>query len=229
MRMSVAIPTYEYKGKGVDLLKHQFGIFKRQQFKDFQVVISDHSIDDDIKNFCEKNEFGLNIKYIRNEKLRGNFSANTNHAIENCDGEIIKVLYQDDFLFNHESLKKISDFFADDINWLLSSCIHCAENMSLYGPLTPRYHDEIYLGNNTIGCPSVLAVKNRDDLPKFDERLLWLMDVDYYKALFDKFGNPRILGDVNVCVRVWDSQLTKEIDGSIKNEECFLMEEKYKK
>ena len=59
--------------------------------KDVQIVVSDHSINDDIQDYCNLNEHNLNIKYIRNENDRGDPASNTNNAIDNSDGEIIKI------------------------------------------------------------------------------------------------------------------------------------------
>ena len=46
MRMSIAIPTYEVKGRGVEFLNDLFRTIEIQTFKDFEVVVSDHSKDD---------------------------------------------------------------------------------------------------------------------------------------------------------------------------------------
>ena len=51
---SIAIPTYEMKGKGVEYLEHSFQILNNQTFKDFEIIISDHSKSDDIKLLCDK-------------------------------------------------------------------------------------------------------------------------------------------------------------------------------
>jgi glycosyltransferase involved in cell wall biosynthesis len=228
MRISVVIPTYEFNGHGISLLDKQFDIFKSQTFKDFQVVISDHSKNNDIEEYCSVNKFNLDIKYIRNDKDRGNFTANTNCGIKNSDGEIIKILYQDDFLYDAESLRRTSDVFGENINWAVSPCVHTSDGRTFSPVFTPRYNDKIHEGINTISCPSVLSIRNLEGIPLFDERLLWLMDVDYYKALFDKFGLPAIMKDVTVCVRQWENQLSKIISDDVKNHEHYLVLEKYK-
>ena len=42
--ISIAIPTYEMHGHGVEYLRHQFNIFSKQTFQDFEVVISDQKM-----------------------------------------------------------------------------------------------------------------------------------------------------------------------------------------
>ena len=51
---SIAIPAYGYDGKGVEFLDYNFEKLSNQIFKDFEVVVSDHSIDDTIKTICNK-------------------------------------------------------------------------------------------------------------------------------------------------------------------------------
>ena len=48
--ITVCIPTYEYKGRGVEFLAELFDSLERQTFTDFDIVISDHSKDDTIKS-----------------------------------------------------------------------------------------------------------------------------------------------------------------------------------
>jgi len=50
-RITVAIPTHEMEG-GPDFLEHSFGILKEQTFKDFDVVVSDNSENDEIELVC---------------------------------------------------------------------------------------------------------------------------------------------------------------------------------
>jgi GT2 family glycosyltransferase len=81
MKMSIAIPCYEMNGRGVEMLSHSLSVLKQQTFTDFEVVVSDHSVDNDIYNICQNQKL-LNIKYIRNEQKRGSSSANINNAIK---------------------------------------------------------------------------------------------------------------------------------------------------
>ena len=63
---SICIPTYEMKGLGASYLKSTFEILAIQSFKDFEVVISDHSIEDKIKDVCVEFEKSFVIHYIKN-------------------------------------------------------------------------------------------------------------------------------------------------------------------
>ena len=71
MKVSIACPTFEYYGRGVEVLDDMFRTIANQTLKDLEVVVSDHSKIDVIKNFCEENVYNLDIKYFRNENGRG--------------------------------------------------------------------------------------------------------------------------------------------------------------
>lgn len=96
--LSVCIPTYEMKNLGVNFLEHSFKILEKQTFKDFDIIISDHSVNSEIKKLCDKYKTNLDIKYFKNTYYRGNLSKNINNAIKNTKNKLIKVLFQDDFL-----------------------------------------------------------------------------------------------------------------------------------
>ena len=97
--ISIAIPTYEMNGRGPGFIEQSLNYISRQTYTDLEVVISDHSLNDEIKNICE-NFKSLDINYIKNETDRGSSSANLNNAIRNTKYDIIKFLMQDEFLYD---------------------------------------------------------------------------------------------------------------------------------
>jgi len=207
--VSICIPTYEMKGLGAQFLKHSFDILIRQTFKDFDIVISDHSKNDDIKNLCTEYAEKLDIHYFKNTEHIGSSSANINNAIKKATGTLIKILFQDDFLFDENSLQHTVDHFdLEKDHWLVSGCEHSNNGVNFLRPFYPKYNHKIHLGKNTISSPSVLTIKN-DSLLLFDEHLLWLMDCDYYRRLYDAFGAPKILHEITVVNRIGTHQVTK--------------------
>lgn len=228
--ISICIPTYEMKGQGHVFLKQSFDILTTQTFKDFDVVISDHSKTDVIKNLCEEYKDLLNIHYFRNAENIGNSSTNINNAIKNAKGKLIKILFQDDFLYNANSLEMIvNNFDQKRDNWLITACEHSEDGITFYRPFYPKYNNAIYLGNNTISSPSVLTIINENPL-LFDENLIWLMDCDYYKRCYDKYGKPKILNIINVVNRIGNYQVSNTIaDKNLKDNEYNYILKKYNK
>ena len=111
---SIAIPTYGYNGKGAEFLKFSLDILKKQTFKDFEIIISDHSIDNTISEILPKYSNNLNITYIKNDVGRGVISPNINNAMKECNGKYIKILFQDDFLYDYNSLQIQHDFIINN-------------------------------------------------------------------------------------------------------------------
>jgi hypothetical protein len=225
--ISVCIPTYEMNGKGAEYLEYSFNILYQQTFKNFNIIISDHSKTNLIKDLCNKWETVLNIYYIKNEYKRGNSSANVNNAIKNAKGDIIKILFQDDFLYNETSLEnQIKNFESQNKYWLATAC--CDYNgEELYNINYPYYHDEIQYGRNTISSPSAIMFRN-ENIIEFDENLIWLMDVDYYKRLYDKFGLPSICNEIAVVNRVHKDQVSHTLaTNEIQQQEFNYIKEKY--
>lgn len=207
-KVSVAIPAYEYYGRGVEFLDDMFRTISQQTLKEVQVVVSDHSKTDEIQEYCDFNEYGLNIKYIRNEEFRGSPAHNTNCAIDNCDGEIVKIFQQDDFFYDTEALEKMYDAFQQfDQKWLVCGAIHTRDDgNTFFNPMFPRWSDYMILekGNNYIGGLSVTAFRNKDVNIRLDSNTIMLLDVDFYYNLMVNYGHPVYYNDLLICNRVRD-------------------------
>lgn len=222
MKISICIPTYEMSGQGPRLLERNLNTVKNQTFTDFEVIISDNSNNDEIKKVCEKEDYrNLNIVYKKNP-IKG-MAQNTNEAIKNASGEIIKILYMDDYLSHKNSIKNIVENFKG--YWLVTGCNH--DNGSiLYNEHKPKYNKKIFLGKNTIGAPSVLSFKNQNII-FFDEKMTWLLDCDYYKRLYDLYGEPTILNDINITIGTSDHQVTNILPTKRKIIELFYVCKKH--
>lgn len=211
-------------GKGKEVLKRSLDMLKTQTFRDFEVVVSDNSKDDEIKNLCANPEYAsLSINYFKSSKI--GMAQNTNSAIQNAKGEIIKILYMDDYLANENSLKQIVENFSG--YWMVTGCEH-DDGQHRHKPHYPKYNNKIYRGKNTIGSPSVLSIKNKNVM-LFDENMTWLLDCDYYKRMYDKYGEPNILNEINVVIGTSKQQITNILSNWTKKKERYYMAKKYKK
>ena len=227
--VSICIPTYGMKGRGVEYLNHSMQKIARQAFKDFNVIISDHSEDSAIEDYCKSWSGKLDIRYVRNEADRGNSSANINNCFKHANGQIIKVLFQDDFFVDDSSLGTQVFHFANNTNhWMATACCHSKDGINLHSAFYPMYHDRIQYGQNTISSPSVLMFKNKDVI-EFDRNLIWLMDVDYYKRLYDAFGLPSICNYITVVNRQHDNQISNTLaTDELRKKELEYVIQKYK-
>ena len=225
--ISIAIPTYEMNGSGKFFIEKSLNFISNQTYREFEVVISDHSYGDDIKKICD-NFTDLNINFIKNESDRGSSSSNLNNAIKNCRGEIIKFLMQDEFIFYENSLLDIKNAFDnEEVNWLVTGCVYGSDVNNILGSMSPYYSNDIVANvNNTIGSPSVLSIRNKD-VELFNPDLIWVMDCEYYKRLFDKWGEPSIINDPKVFITQHKDQVTNLISREIKIKEQSYLKNKY--
>lgn len=221
-KLSISIPTWESNGKGVEFLDDLFRTIEIQHFKDFEVVISDHSKNDDLIYKIQEYSSKFEIKYFRNENNRGNSPANLNNAIDNCSGEIIKIMFQDDFFYDDEALEKIYYALSDsDRMWLLNGANHTKDHgNTFFWNLYPEFNDNLLRGTNTISSPSVVAFKKEVDL-RFDESLVYFMDLDYYYGMREEYGEPLYYKDILVSNRIHENS----ISSSIKNKEEMMSKE----
>lgn len=232
MKISIAIPTWECYGRGAEYLNDLLRTIQIQSHKDFEVCISDHSIDDEVLKEVKQFEEKFEIVYTKNENDRGNGPANTNKAIEMCSGDIIKVMFQDDFFYDTESLEKIhSEFEKNDDMWLVNGCNHTNDDgYNFYWEMYPSWNNNFLEGVNTISSPSVLSFRKEVD-NRFDETLVSFMDCEFYYGMNEKYGQPIFLNDVLISNRVGDYQISSNIKNKaeLQSRESEYCKKKYSK
>lgn len=223
--VSVCLPVYDMHGVGHVFLKHNLEILEQQTFKDFEVVISDYSKDEKIQQLCSQYAGNIRINYFRNTDPTGGMSANTNNAIIHSSGKLLKILFQDDFLYTANALAEtVRHFDLTKDRWLVTGCLHTTDGEKFVRPFFPTFNHEILLGNNTIGSPSVLTIKNDRPL-LFDVKLKWLMDCDYYKRCFNIYGPPKIANTITTVIRQGRHQIsqTEAVEEVRKSERLYVI------
>lgn len=188
-KISVIIPYYDMEN-GAFFLKRAIDSVMTQTYKNYEIVLTKD----------------------------GKMAGNTNSAIKRATGDLIKILYQDDYLAHKDSLKTIADGFTG--YWLVTACEH--DDGTRGRPHYPRYSDSV----NTIGSPSVLTIKNGLGM-YFDESMSWTLDLDLYKRLYAKYGEPTILNDINVVIGIHDGQHTNILSDAEKQKEEIALIQKY--
>ncbi len=212
-KISIAIPTWECEGRGTEFLHDLFRTIEIQQFTDYNVWVSDHSKDNEVKNLCIAYHDKINVNHMRNTEDRGNGPANSNKALDLCDGEIVKIMFQDDFFYDDEALGKIYDSLSNSENtWLVCGSNHTRDDgNSFYWDLYPKWSDQIINGVNTISSPSVVALKNSLVKERFDTNVKMMMDCEFYYRMEKSHGQPVYLHDVLVSNRVHEGQVSHKI------------------
>lgn len=226
-KLSICIPAYDMQGKGRDLLERSFHALARQSFRDFEVIVSDQSDDGAIKALCDRYQSKFPIHRIENRDGKRQASANCNNAIRHARGEIIKILFQDDYLFCDDALAILVErFAASSACWSICACEHSTNGKTHFRPFQPAYHRRIQFGKNTISSPSVIALR-RDTRLEFDEALIWLMDVDFYKRCNSVLGTPLVIEDILVVNRLHEGQVSNSVEKPLIRRELRHVRRKF--
>lgn len=169
-----------------------------------------------------------NVEVVVTEE--GSMPVNTNAAMSRATGDIIKILYMDDYLAHRRSLKLIADAFTEDTKWLATGCLHQSYirggHETPHSPHIPEWTEDIHTGNNRLGSPSVVALRN-DEVLFFDENLSYFLDCDLYKRYYTTFGPPKLLNDLNVVIGLHDGQTSQTMPLEKKRAEFIYMQNKY--
>jgi glycosyltransferase involved in cell wall biosynthesis len=206
--ISIAIPTYEMKGIGDRYLSELFETIRIQDFKNFEVCISDQSKDDSILEVCGQYANYFEIKYFKNEENLGNGPANTNSAVEMCSGKITKLIFQDDLFIDKFALSKIKLAFYDkSCNWCFNGFAHTQNGNQHFRPMIPRWTDMMLEGRNLLGSPSCVSFLT-DKFVGFDEKLQLLMDTDFYHRMRYENGMPFIIDDYLISNREHSNRIS---------------------
>jgi len=200
-KISICIATYEMGGYGHTFLDQLLTELKIQTFQDFEVVISDQSNDTKILEVCQKHSNLLDIKYFKYFYNRGKAACNINQAMKYASGEIIKILYQDDFFVTPEALGKIFEKYQQGAKWVINGFTHSDnQKKNFFNTRIPFYQDAVIIGENSIGNPSNFSILASERM-YMDESILYVVDCEFYYRVKQKLGLPVIVEDILVCAR----------------------------
>lgn len=194
-KVSICIPAY----KRPELMRACLQSISEQDFTDYEVVITDDSISDDVgivvSEFKQKIK---NLRYYKNKERKGS-PENWNECIGKATGEYIKIIHCDDSFSGVASLRKyVSALDANPgVDFAFSSSHACDEGGRIIWTHRPteaqveelsKNPDSLY-GSNIVGAPSVTI--HRRSAIRYDKNLKWLVDFDYYMMLLK--SNPKFV------------------------------------
>ena len=228
VRVSVVIPIHNMDN-GKFFLQRNLDSILKQTFRDFEVVITDDSESKEIEDWITESYMknidsypeNPRIRYISNVGAKG-MANNSNFAIDQAYGQLIKILYQDDYFYDERSLWDIVQHFTPYTMWMVTPCVHDSGDGRFFNEHMPYYSES----ENTIGSPSVLTIR-REITDRFDPQFGWLLDLDLYKRLYRKYGKPKILSKVNTVILLGPHQVTYKLSIEAKAREHSILAEKY--
>jgi glycosyltransferase involved in cell wall biosynthesis len=207
-KISICTPAY----KRPENLQRLLSSIAAQTFKDYEIIITDDSPDDSVRKMVD--QFSeLPISYFKNENSLGT-PANWNRAISLAKGEWIKLMHDDDWFQNENSLQQFAERTSTGKAFIFSGFVTVFESgkekeshfpslwkkMIVNNPLT-------LLARNVIGTPSVTLI-HRSFAELYDERMKWRVDIDYYIQILKKEKAFELIEEPLVNVGMSKGQVT---------------------
>ena len=168
------------------------------------------------QNVYRLKEDDINIVYCAYDGPESS-AYNTNNALDHASGDFIHILNHDDFLYHENAIRDmVNTLTGSDKLWVASACLHTDDNETklerLHIPSWPGEKAMIEAVNRN-GCPSVVmfpsSITERFDT---DEQINYAMDCDFYIRLARELGAPAILREPAVVIRMWEGQLTNQMN-----------------
>lgn len=186
VRISICVPARN-RPQGLIRLLSSILI---QTYKNYEVIILDNSDGDELETLVQQSYHEhQQIRYYRNNRIL-NMGENWNACIAHASFEWIKMMHDDDWFTNEHSLEKIaksikgSAYKAHTFSYYnvtesgFSTLVK--ENRMLFR-LFQRFPYYVYK-RNYIGNPCCTVI-HRSCNVTYNDRLKWLVDVDYYLRL----------------------------------------------
>lgn len=197
-KVTICIPTYN----NVEAFKRCLDSVLIQDFKNFDIIITDDSDNNDIEKLVLNTDFlGIKHQYFHNA-IALKSPVNWNSAIKLAKGEYIKLMHHDDWFTYNYSLKIFVDLLESNpdaiLGFVTSKNIDVLTNKVInFNSPSIEWIEMIQsnpleiINGNKIGAPSAVIHRNNSDL-FYDSNLKWFVDVEFYVALL-KFTNMKVV------------------------------------
>jgi glycosyltransferase involved in cell wall biosynthesis len=231
--ISICIPTYNSGTKLEKLLDS----IKVQTFKNYEIIVSDDSPNESVKEIVEQKYKDLNIQYYHNPLPLGT-PGNWNNALSKTKGDWIKLMHHDDWLMDETVLQTFVDHIGKDPGAKLIYCafrnINTDDGSSTDGStswfeLMLLKWNYLNLYKNFIGNPSCTLVSAALKPYEYDKRIKWLIDFDFYTWYFRREKKFTYINKPLIAFRIHSGQVTAQSQRNPKVEipESFILYDKY--
>ncbi|RAM61654.1 family 2 glycosyl transferase [Herbaspirillum rubrisubalbicans] len=184
MKVSICIPAY----RQVEYLRETLKSVLTQDFQDFEVIVTDDSPDDSVRNLLTEFDFGNRLRYVHNTPALGS-PENWNAALRLAQGEYVKIMHHDDYFIRTDALRLFVQMLDEQPDVDFAFCatlvnhidvgmqrVHCATERQLAS--LAEDPASLFVGN-CIGAPSATICRRSASLD-YDRQMKWLVDIDYY-------------------------------------------------
>lgn len=209
--ISICIPAY----KKVAGLKRLLDSINEQSFSDYEIILTDDTPDDSVKEFIAQYSSTIPVTYSQNIPSAGT-PLNFNIGMKKARGEWIKIMHDDDWFPHAHVLQKFAEAAqATNCSFVFSGCnnIYTGTGKEVHEYLTgwkkKMLEDNplnlLYL--NVIGHPTV-TMHRKDDSILYDLRYRWVADVDFYIRYFEKYPGYVYIPEMLINIGTDDTQVS---------------------
>lgn len=213
MLVSICIPAY----KRIDFLKRLLDSIAIQTFREFEVIVTDDSPDGEVKVLCDQYAGHFPLRYFRNEKALGT-PENWNEAVRRASGQWIKIMHDDDWFAEPDSLTGYARAIAahPQASFIFSAYrdVFLDEDRTREMFVPPaRYkkflrNKTVLFASNIVGPPSVVLYKKEPRMD-FDRTVKWVVDIDFYIRYLGT-ATPVYIDRILVNVGLGKAQVTQD-------------------
>ncbi len=227
--ISICIPAYER----AEYLKRLLDSIQSQHFRNFEVIITDDSRGDEVKNLVSGHAIFSKVHYYKNRQTLGS-PENWNEGLRKSTGDWIKPMHDDDWFQGPGSLGVYAQVSENT-----AASFAFSSFTNVYPDGSRRFIDnaghvrmlnrnpEALIASNRIGPPSCILFR-RDDSLFFDNQMKWLVDIDFYIRYLKAHGKALYISEPLVQIGISETQVTQSSFGNpqIEIPERFLLQEK---
>ncbi|MDQ3245117.1 MAG: glycosyltransferase family 2 protein, partial [bacterium] len=226
-KVSICMPAYNQP----EFLRLVLESIVGQDFKDFELIISDDSTNDESTKVVDAYRSRIqSLIYFKNTPSKGS-PQSWNEAITHGKGSYIKVMHNDDWFSSPSSLTKFVKMLDEhpESDFAFCATYICGPDQKILKTQTASSQEleklkdsATYLfGRNIIGAPSVTMFRNTVKNKYYDPQMKWVVDVDQYVAILEE--NPHFQYCTEPLVSTTDGALHQSSHSSVglKNVELY--------
>ncbi len=186
--ISISIPSYER----LEFFDRLLESIKIQTFKNFEVIVTDDSKTENVKNYIQNYKADFPLYYYKNIPSLGT-AKNMFEGRRYARSQWIKIIHDDDFFATENAIEEYAKAISKGARYIFSGYNEYIENQkkSINKTISEAKFNElskepsILFANNLIGPPSVFMFHTSvEDV--FDISLKWFTDMEYYYRILGK-------------------------------------------
>lgn len=206
--ISICIPAF----KRVTHLQRLLESLTVQLYHHYEVIITDDSPDESVKQLADRFAASLPLFYSKNDPAAGS-PGNWNIAMQKAKGDWIILLHDDDWFASPGSLNKFADAARHTTcDFIFSACNNIFSSGKEVHEFLTGWKKEMLeestlnlFYQNVIGHPSTV-MHRKDDQVVYDTRYKWVVDIDFYVRYLQKHKGYFYIPEMLVNIGTDDTQ-----------------------